>query len=266
MKNGGRGGKEGKPLDCELQKASMWKRISAFLFDAILLGIVAVLFAWGLSALTGYDGYSRTVTESYEKYGAQYGVDLRISKSEFDALPEEEARKVEEGIAALNADASALRAMQMMMSLSVLIVSLGLFFAFLAMEFLIPLKLGEGRTLGKKIFGIGLMRAEGVRVNAVTLFVRAILGKYAVETMVPALILLMIYWGTIGVVGPAVLFLILIVEAAVMAATRTNALIHDLLAGTAVIDAASQRIFDTREELAAYKARLAAEAAAREPD
>ena len=66
MKNGGRGGKEGKPLDCELQKASMWKRISAFLFDAILLGIVAVLFAWGLSALTGYDGYSRTVTESYE--------------------------------------------------------------------------------------------------------------------------------------------------------------------------------------------------------
>ena len=29
----------------DLQKASMWKRISAFLFDFILFGIVAVLFA-----------------------------------------------------------------------------------------------------------------------------------------------------------------------------------------------------------------------------
>jgi len=253
-------------LDCELQKASMWKRISAFLFDAILLGIVAVLFAWGLSALTGYDGYIRTVNESYEKYGAQFGVNLRISRSEYNALPEEEARKVEAGIDAMNADAAALRAMQITLSLSVLIVSLGFFFAFLVMEFLIPLKLGTGQTLGKKIFGIGLMRAEGVRVNAVTLFIRAILGKYAVETMVPTLILMMMYWGAIGVVGPAVLLLLLIVEAAVLAATRTNALIHDLLAGTAVIDAASQRIFDTPEELAAHKARIAAEIAAREPD
>ena len=48
----------------DLQKASLWKRISAFLFDFILLGIVAVLFALALSAVTGYDGYSRTVTES----------------------------------------------------------------------------------------------------------------------------------------------------------------------------------------------------------
>ena len=35
----------------DLQKASMWKRISAFLFDGILLSIVAVLFALVLSTL-----------------------------------------------------------------------------------------------------------------------------------------------------------------------------------------------------------------------
>ena len=251
-------------MDCELQKASMWKRISAFLFDFIMLGIVAVLIGWGLSALTGYDNYSHIVTDSYARYGEEYGVDLRLTQTEYEALSEEEARRVDEGFAALNADTAALRANQMMLQLSILIISLGLFFAYLIWEFLLPLKLGTGQTLGKKIFGVGLMKTEGVKVTAVTLFIRAILGKYTIETMIPALILLMIYWGTIGVVGPAVLFLILLTEAIVMIATKTNSLIHDLLAGTVAIDAASQRIFDTAEERAAYKAKIAAELAQRQ--
>ena len=253
-------------MDDDLQKASMWKRISAFLFDFILLGIAAVLAAWILSAVTGYDGYSRAVTESYARYSEEYGVDLRMSRDEYEALPEEEARKVEAGFAALNADAVARRANRMMLQLSVLIISLGFFFSCLTLEFLIPLKLGTGQTLGKKIFGIGLMRTEGIRVSAVTLFIRAILGKYTIEIMVPALILLMIYWGTIGVVGPAVILLILVLQVALLIFTRTNSLIHDLLAGTVVIDAASQRIFDTPEELADYKARIAADRAARAGD
>lgn len=251
-------------MDYELQKASMWKRISAFLFDVIILGIVAVLLGWGLSALLNYDGYSRIVTDSYTRYSEEYGVDLRLTQQEYEALPEEEARKVDAGFAALNADGAALRANQMMLQLSVMIISLGFFFAYLIMEFFIPLKLGTGQTLGKKIFGIGLMKTDGVKVNGVTLFIRAILGKYAIETMVPVLIILMIYWGTIGVVGPAVIFLILIVEAVVMISTRTNSLIHDLLANTVVIDAASQRIFDSPEARAAYRAKIAAELAERQ--
>ncbi len=250
-------------MDDELQKASMWKRISAFLFDFILLGIAAVLFAWGLSALTGYDGYSRTVTDSYAKYSEEYGVDLRLTQTEYEALSEEEARRVDAGFAALNADAGALRANQMMLQLSVLIISLGFFFAYLIMEFLLPLKIGTGQTLGKKIFGIGLMKTDGVKVNAPALFIRAILGKYTIETMIPTLILLMIYWGTIGVVGPAVIILILLTEGCVMLFTPTRSLIHDLLAGTVVIDAASQRIFDSPEDRAAYKAKIAEELARR---
>ena len=249
------------PVDCELQKASMWKRISAFLFDFIMLGIVAVLFAWGLSAVTGYDGYSRIVTDSYARYGEANGVDLRLTRKDYEALPQEEAQKVDAAFAALNADTAALHANQMMLQLSVLIISLGFFFAYLIWEFLLPLKLGTGQTLGKKIFGVGLMKTDGVKVNGVTLFIRAILGKYTIETMIPALIILMIYWGTIGVVGPAVLFLILLTEIIVMILTRTNSLIHDLLAGTVAIDAASQRIFNTAEERAAYKAKIAAELA-----
>ena len=252
------------PMVYDLQKASMWKRISAFLFDGILLSVITVLIAWGLSALLGYDGYNRTVNESYERYGQEYQVDLRMTLTEYEALTPEEAQRVDEAFAAMNADVKALRAHQMMLQLSVLILSLGFFFAYLIWEFLIPLKLGDGQTVGKKIFGLGLMKADGTRVHGPTLFIRAILGKYTIETMIPVLILLMIYWGTIGIVGPIVMGLILITEIIVMIATPTNSLIHDLLAGTVAIDEASQKIFETPEELAAFKAEIAAEIAQRE--
>ena len=108
-------------MDCELQKASMWKRISAFLFDFIMLGIVAVLIAWGLSAVTGYDSYSRTVTESYAKYSEEYGIDLRLTQSEYETLSADEKQRVEAGFAALNADTTALRANQMMLHLDMIL-------------------------------------------------------------------------------------------------------------------------------------------------
>ena len=248
----------------DLQKASMWKRISAFLFDFIMLSILAVLFAWGLSAVLGYDGYNQTVIDSYQRYGEEYGVELRITQTEYEKLPEEEARRVDAAYAALNADEKALYAHQMMLHLSIVIISLGLLLAYLILEFIVPLRFGDGQTLGKKIFGVGLMKAEGIKVNAVTMFIRAILGKYTIETMIPVLIILMIYWGTIGIVGPIVIGLILITEIIVMVATPTNSLIHDLLASTVAIDEASQKIFNTPEEMAAFKAEIAADLAQRE--
>ena len=248
----------------DLQKASMWKRISAFLFDFIMLSIAAVLFAWGLSAVLGYDGYSQTVIDSYQRYGEEYGVELRITQPEYEKLTEEEARKVDAAYAALNADEKALYAHQMMLNLSIVIISLGLLLAYLILEFIVPLRFGDGQTLGKKIFGVGLMKVEGIKVNAVTMFIRAILGKYTIETMIPVLIILMIYWGTIGIVGPIVIGLILITEIIVMAVTPTNSLIHDLLASTVAIDEASQKIFNTPEEMAAFKAEIAADLAQRE--
>lgn len=248
----------------DLQKASMWKRISAFLFDFILLSILAVLLAWGLSAALGYDGYSRTVTDSYARYGEEWGVNLRISQAAYEALPEEEARKVDAAFAALNADAEALYAHRMMLNLSVVILSLALLLAYLALELAVPLRLGDGQTLGKKIFGVGLMRQEGVKVNAVTMFIRTVLGKFTIETMIPVSIALMLYWGTIGLVGPVVIGLILLTEGVVIAVTPGHGMIHDLLAQTVAVDEASQKIFDSPEELAAYKAEAAAERAKRE--
>lgn len=42
-------------MHMELQRANMWKRISAWLFDAILLGMLSVGCAFLLSVILGYD-------------------------------------------------------------------------------------------------------------------------------------------------------------------------------------------------------------------
>ncbi len=85
------------------------------------------------------------------------------------------------------------------------------------------------------------------------LFIRAVLGKYTIETMIPVLIIIMIYFGSIGIIGPVVLGLILLLQLILLAATSNNSLIHDLISDTVVIDMASQRIFDSESELIEYE-------------
>ena len=247
----------------DLQKASAWKRISAFLFDAIILSVVTVLFAWGLSALVGYNGYHQTLMARYDAFSSEYGVDFSITQAEYDALEAGERQRVDAAWNAVAEDETAAGAYRMILSLSVVIVSLSILAGYMVTEFFVPLKLKNGMTLGKKIFGLGVMGTDGVRLRGPALFVRTVLGKYTVETMIPVLILVMIYWGVIGVVGPVMILLILVGEAAAAVSTRRDGfrLIHDLMAGTVVVDFASQRIFESPEEKNAFLMREAAERA-----
>ena len=91
------------------------------------------------------------------------------------------------------------------------------------------------------------------------MFVRAILGKCVVETMVPMLILVMVFFGNAGLVGIIAFLLISLLQIILVVATKTRSAIHDLLAYSVAIDLTTQLIFDTPEELIEYKKRLHAE-------
>lgn len=248
----------------DLQKASMWKRISAALFDGILVGIVVIGIAYLLSVVTGFDGYSDTVTRAFADYEQQYGVTFEMTEEQYLAMTEEELARYNEAYEALCRDTEAMYAYNMMLNLTLMIASIGTLAGFLIMEFFVPLLLGNGQTLGKKIFGVCLMRTDGIKVNGPLLFIRTVLGKYTIETMVPVLILVMIFFNMVGIVGTVVLALIGLLQIILLAVTQTNSLIHDLLAKTVVVDYQSQRIFDSEEEMLEYKKKLHAERAARQ--
>lgn len=242
----------------------MWKRVSAFLFDGILLCVIVVAFAYLLSMVLGYDRYNQALDEGYAQYEGLYGVQFDISAEEYDTMTPEARQRYDEAYSALIADEDVLYTYNMVINLTLVITTLSILLGFLALEFAVPVMLGNGQTLGKKIFGICLMRTDGVKMNTMQLFVRTVLGKFTIETMIPVYILLMIFFNSVGLGGTLVLAALLVVQIAVLAVTRTNSLIHDLLAGTVVVDYASQRIFRNTEELIEYTKRVHAEKAARQ--
>ena len=248
----------------DLQKANMWKRASAALFDVIILGMVVVGLATLLSVILKYDSYNTTLQNAYDKYEQKYGVEFEISYEEYEKKTEEWKANYDTAYKELIADKDAIYAYNMVLNLSLLIATFSILFAYIILEFIIPNILGNGQTLGKKIFGIGVMRVDGVKVVAPLMFIRTVLGKFTIETMIPVIILVMVFFNSIGIVGPIIIGLILLVQIILMIKTNTNSMIHDVLAKTVVIDVASQMIFDSEEALIEYKTKHHAEQAARQ--
>jgi hypothetical protein len=64
----------------------MWKRISAYILDVILLGILAVGIAFLISVAVNYDAHTVAREQLREKYETQYGVDFDISQDDYNKL------------------------------------------------------------------------------------------------------------------------------------------------------------------------------------
>lgn len=245
----------------DLQKGNLWKRISAGMFDGIVAVILTFAVAWLLSLLLGYNGQSEALDRYYAQYEQQYGVTFDISLDAYEAMTEQERQNYDAAFTALSKDPDAAKTYQIVMNLSLVIITLGILGATVLLELIVPLLLGEGRTLGKKIFGLCVVHAEGIRVSGLQLFVRTVLGKFTIETMVPVYILLMLFWGITDLSGTLALMGLLVAQIVIVAVSKTHSLIHDLLAGTVVADYGSQRIFGSREELIAYQKAIAAQRA-----
>lgn len=247
----------------DLQKASIWKRVSAAMFDVILLCILAVGAACLLAAVTNYDGHQQTMTDTFARYEQEYGVTFEMTLEEYNAMTDAQREHYNEAYDALCHDETAMYAYNMTLNLTLLVTTFSILIATLVTEFAVPLAFGNGQTLGKKIFGICLMRTDGIRVTAPLLFIRTVLGKYTIEIMIPVLILVMIFLNMAGLDATLLLLLLLLLEIVLFVATKNRSLLHDLLAKTVVVDYQSQRIFDSEADLIDYKKKLHAEQAAR---
>ena len=251
----------------DLQKASLSKRLSAFLFDFVVFLIIAVGAALACSAVIGYDdrleeldGYCN---EYYAAYEEKYGVRMELTNAEYLELTDDEKAAYDAAQSELEAEMSKDQritdATVMLFNMTLVITSLSLFVAFLICEFVIPVALKNGQTLGKKIFGIALVRDDCVKVTPVMMFVRSVLGKYTVETMVPIFLIVLTFAGGAGIIGLAALVLLLAYNVVLFVRTKNKTFIHDLLAYTVAVDIHSQMIFETKEEMVAYKNKIHAD-------
>lgn len=247
----------------ELQRANMWKRIAAAVLDLILLCVAATGMMLLMSVVTGYDGYVERLEGYYSYYAETYGVEsLDITEEAYEAFSEEEKARYDAAYDAFVEDEDVQHTYSMVVTLTVLVTTSAIFLAYVVMELVIPLILKNGQTIGKKVFSLGVVRCDGVKITPFMMFVRTLLGKFTVETMVPVMLIVMLMFGIVGIVGLLVIAALLVFQIVLLAATRNRTVIHDAFAQTVVIDLPSQMVFDSAEDLLAYKTRLAAERAA----
>lgn len=240
----------------DFQKASLMKRFSAFLLDIILLTIVATLFCFILSVATGYDGFYKEYNGYQKQYEQQYGVSFKMTQEEFNDLDEEQQKNYTAARTAFMHDKAVLKCYNMIVNLTLTILSIGVLLAYIVMEFVIPLFLKNGQTVGKKIFSIAVMQSKGIKVSAVSMFIRTVFGKYAIETMIPLYSLIMLLFNQAGLFTVLLLFALIIAEFILFFVSKTNSFIHDLLSDSVVVDMNTQMIFDSEEAMIAYKTSL----------
>ncbi len=266
-------------MKLDIQKASILKRISAGILDFILLIVLSVGFFALISVISDFDGH----INAYNTYKAEAVIQadmldyvrdpskiyLDAEKTQIDIdqvntaydyyysdafqeLSEEEQKiytdKYEVAMDILNKNPAALKENALVSSLTLVITSVGILLAYLILEFILPLILKNGQTIGKKVFGIAVMHTNCVKISHFTMFIRTILGKYAIETMIPVLMVLMLLFGMIGWVALVVIGGILVLEIVCFFYKKQRSLIHDVIAKTTTVDLASQKIFETAEE------------------
>lgn len=240
----------------ELQRADFWKRLSAFMFDTMMIILAAVGIAAIMSLFMNYEEHYNTIETIEAECAAKYGINTDLTAEEYEQLSDDEKQRYLEADAEFGSNPLVADAYNKLLTLTLLTITFSLLIAYVGLEFVVPIFLKHGRTLGKKIFGLAVMRTNGVKLDGQAHFIRSIIGKYTMETMVPVYIILMIIFGNLGPIGTLMLIAFLILEIAVYATTRTRSTVHDLVSDTVVVDMASQMIFESYDDLMAYKTKL----------
>lgn len=269
----------------ELRKIGIVKRASALLLDAILLAVLTTGFMFLISLICNYSGQEELATQYYDQWenfrtehvstvaeyygfiyeedGDDYVITDKNGKSAslddvINALEKSNGNDPEMAVIYqiyknLPSVAEVNRQYNLVYSLLFMIISLGILLSYLVLEFVIPLILKNGQTVGKKVFGIGLVRPDCVKISNVQLFARTILGKFAIETMFPVLLVFLLFFGGIGFIAVILFAAITILNIVLFFVTKNRTPIHDIFASTVAVDMSVQMIFQSEEELIAQK-------------
>ena len=270
----------------ELKKIGIVKRASALLLDAILLAVLATGSMFIISLIANYSHESELASQYYsewedfrkeyvpdvaEYYGFKYSDDgdsytitrvtdgQAVSLNEVLAALEEsagndlETAEAYQKYRALTPKDKVNAQYEYVANLLFMIISIGILFAYLILEFIIPLCLKNGQTIGKKIFGICLVKRNCVKIAPAQIFARTVLGKFAVETMFPVLLVFLLIFGGIGILAIVLLVALTILNIVLFFASKNRTPIHDVFANTVAVDMSVQMIFQSEEELVKKK-------------
>lgn len=238
--------------------ASISKRFGAGMFDLIVLIIIATGLVFVCNSVLGYDRLFAQYENDIERIEKEYGISLDITGSEYENLSEQQMRRYDEAYDALINETSITENYQKLIRTIVLSITIALFLAYTVTDVVLPIVFKEGRTLGKKLFGVCLISYNQVRVSNYQVVCRALLGKFAVETMVLAYSAVLLMFNRFGIVQLVLIAALFIAQVVFFFFGGNRKLLHDVLAQTVVADYATQKIFESYDSLLEAKKEQAA--------
>ena len=167
--------------------------------------------------------------------------------------------KVEAVNKAYQSDPEVIEVYAKIVSVVWMMITFPILISFLILEFAVPLIFKNGQTVGKKVFGIAVMRADGIKITPFMTFVRGILGKCTFGMLVPIYLIMMVLLNMLGLLGILACAALLIAQVIMFFITKYHTPIHDKLAITIAVDMNAQIIFDTPEDRDEYFKRVSAE-------
>ena len=209
----------------DLQKASFWKRASAFLFDLVIMMVVVVGIASLMSIAMKYElHYSNIENEKeleVQKIEAEYGCELDLTVG-YNDMTDQQKEMYDKLDKAVSENDTIQKAAFLLLNYSLVICLVSTFIAYAILEFAVPMIFKNGQTLGKKLFSIGVIRTNTVKASPFVLFVRMLFGKFTIETVLPLFVLIMMFFGIVGIVGPVVILGLVRVASTAMISSSTR--------------------------------------------
>ena len=274
----------------ELKRIGIVKRASALLLDIILLAVLATGMIFVISLICNYDAEEKKANDYYEqwedfrsKYIADvadyYGFEYEVSEdgNNYTIKKDGEASSLNKVLIALvndeNRDSSPLMSeaygaykalpplnavnaqYEFVYNLLFMMVSIGILLAYLILELIIPLIFKNGQTIGKKVFSIGVIQQNGIKISNLSLFARTVIGKYAIETMFPTLLIFLFLFGELGLLAIILLAALALLNIILFFTTKNKTPIHDIIVSTVVIDISLQEIYQSEDEMVEKKAK-----------
>ena len=168
-------------MSISIQKANFWKRFSAWMVDVVLTIVLSMAFALGTSSILNYDKLYNEYITIVTEYEKDFGITL--NQEEYDKLSDTDkkaydAKKLEMQTA-LSKDEKAMKLSASITSLIFTIIGISLFLSVTVAHFILPLLMKDGKTLGKKVFGLAVVRSNAVKLTAPILFTRSLIGLFS---------------------------------------------------------------------------------------
>lgn len=190
--------------------AGLMKRFSSTLMDSVVIIIFSVLFVSILFSLTNFDYYNTELISYYDRY--------------------------EDDIASILDDDAACESYNVVIKLLCFNIALGILIAYIISEVLIPLLLPNGESIGKRIFGITIMRIDERKIGVGTLLLRGLISKYLIETVPVVFITLYALFFSSYVYLIIIPIAIVVLNVSLVIFRRDHRALHDMIAGTVVLE------------------------------